>query len=203
MAKYREEHREEKKSYLREYYQKNKQRLLALKKEQRKEEKQLRRARELDLPITYQHLRKIYLKAHPIANPLRQGRHKKREQDLFTARAKIWYQEHKDNLKLARESRKVEIARKVKSWRLQVKVEVLTHYGNDKLACVKCGENRLPCLSIDHIDGGGGKHRKKLFGVDGKSIYYWLIENNFPEGYQTLCMNCQFIKQAEMGNWYV
>jgi hypothetical protein len=31
----------------------------------------------------------------------------------------------------------------------------------------------------------------------GLEFYRWLIKNNYPEGYQTLCMNDQFIKKAE------
>lgn len=79
---------------------------------------------------------------------------------------------------------------------LQLKTEVLTHYGNGKCECVICGENRLPCLSIDHINGGGAKHRR-IIGSGGVKYYKWLKENNFPDGYQTLCMNDQFIKEFE------
>jgi len=73
------------------------------------------------------------------------------------------------------------------------KIEVLTHYGNGKCACIKCGFWDARALSIDHINGGGSKHIKSL----GKPFYDWLVENNYPDGYQTLCMNCQWIKKAE------
>ena len=76
-----------------------------------------------------------------------------------------------------------------------LKVEVLTHYGNGKLACVVCGENRIACLSIDHIHGGGNIHRKVL--RSSGSFYKWLKSKGFPEGYQTLCMNDQFVKRFE------
>ena len=75
-----------------------------------------------------------------------------------------------------------------------VKTVVLTHYGNGKLACIKCGFNNINALSIDHINGGGCQHRRS---VHIHSIYDWLIEHNFPRGYQTLCMNCQWIKKFE------
>lgn len=78
----------------------------------------------------------------------------------------------------------------------QLRLEVLTYYGGGTLACVECGENRLPCLSIDHINGGGHKHRRSL-GISGWMFYRWLRKQNYPLGYQTLCMNCQFIKEAE------
>jgi hypothetical protein len=66
------------------------------------------------------------------------------------------------------------------------KLKVLEHYGKD---CVCCGESNWECLTIDHMNGGGTKHREetKRFGT---GFYMWLIKNNFPEGYQTLCWNC-------------
>ncbi len=28
----------------------------------------------------------------------------------------------------------------------------------------------------------------------GKTFYDWLMKNNFPQGFQTLCWNCNFAK---------
>ncbi len=78
----------------------------------------------------------------------------------------------------------------------QLKVEVLTHYGNQKLACVQCGEDRVACLSIDHIEGGGNKQRKGKLRAS-TAFYRWLKREGYPEGYQTLCMNDQFVKRFE------
>jgi len=75
--------------------------------------------------------------------------------------------------------------------RLNIKQTVLTHYGNEKCACVECGFSDIRALSIDHIKNDGAKHRKS--GI--LKIYNWLVENDYPEGYQTLCMNCQWIKK--------
>ncbi len=72
---------------------------------------------------------------------------------------------------------------------------VLTHYGNGKCACVNCGFDDLRALSIDHIDGHGAEHRRRN-NIKGVEFYKWLIKNNYPEGYQTLCMNCQWIKMS-------
>lgn len=63
---------------------------------------------------------------------------------------------------------------------------VFEAYGGYRCGC--CGETTKPFLTIDHIDGGGVKHRKEI-GID---FYVWLARNNFPDGYQVLCMNCQF-----------
>lgn len=77
-----------------------------------------------------------------------------------------------------------------------LKREVLTYYGNGKLACVRCGFSDIRALSIDHIHGGGTKMRRKG-EVGGWAWYYKLRSQDYPEGYQTLCMNCQFIKREE------
>jgi hypothetical protein len=82
-------------------------------------------------------------------------------------------------------------------YKLKVKTNVMTHYGNGKCACVRCGFDDIRALSIDHINGKGNKQRKETGKNGGGSGYIWLIKNNYPEGYQTLCMNCQFIKSIE------
>ncbi len=77
----------------------------------------------------------------------------------------------------------------------QLKIEVLSYYGNDRCACVACGESRLACLSIDHINGNGCKERTAGgYLYYGYSFYNLLKKGGYPDGYQTLCMNCQFCK---------
>lgn len=65
------------------------------------------------------------------------------------------------------------------------KIAVLTAYGG--LICACCGETHLEFLSLNHLNGGGNQHRKEV-----KNLYRWLIKNNFPPGYNVLCMNCNF-----------
>jgi hypothetical protein len=99
-----------------------------------------------------------------------------------------------------REAHKAEKAEHDKQYRLQLKLEVLKHYGNGKCACVKCGYDKsIAALSIDHINGNGAEHRRGLGIGSSWSFYGWLKKNNFPEGYQTFCMNCQWIKEIEEG----
>lgn len=76
------------------------------------------------------------------------------------------------------------------------KLKVLTHYGNGKCACVRCGFDDVRALSIDHINGYGKKKTKTESIRSGTGLYYFLIRNCYPPGFQTLCMNCQFIKRA-------
>ena len=78
----------------------------------------------------------------------------------------------------------------------EIKARVMTHYGNGVSACVRCGFSDIRALSIDHINGGGYTHRKEIHR-SGNTFNWWLISNNYPLGYQTLCMNCQWIKRFE------
>ena len=85
-----------------------------------------------------------------------------------------------------------------KSLNLREKMAALIYYGGGKMACVKCGFNDIRALSIDHIDGGGKAHTRSIHnGKLGGHFYHWLKCNDYPEGYQTLCMNCQWIKRSE------
>jgi len=96
------------------------------------------------------------------------------------------YIEHRERMRATckryylknKERRKAQIAER----RHEVKVEVLTHYGKGKLACIRCGENQLPCLSIDHINGNGFRHRKMVSPSYrlGAGFYNWLRKENFP-----------------------
>jgi hypothetical protein len=64
--------------------------------------------------------------------------------------------------------------------------ETIDHYGG-KCAC--CGEDHFEFLTFDHINGGGVKHRLEI-GKRGASIVGWLIAQDYPEGFQVLCYNC-------------
>ena len=76
------------------------------------------------------------------------------------------------------------------------KIRVLTVYGNGKLACVRCGFDDVRALSIDHINGGGSEDRRQK-GLKSSGFYGWLQKHNYPDGFQTLCMNCQWVKRFE------
>lgn len=73
------------------------------------------------------------------------------------------------------------------------KILVLSQYSNGEPTCAICGEKRITCLTIDHINGGGRAHRKSIAKRTGTPFYSWLRDNNYPEGYRVLCMNCQWV----------
>jgi len=74
-------------------------------------------------------------------------------------------------------------------WRAQLIKEVFEHYGGVPPKCICCGETIFEFLTIDHLKGGGTKHRKEL-KRNGDHFYLWLRQNNFPLGFQVLCYNC-------------
>lgn len=84
--------------------------------------------------------------------------------------------------------------------RKAIKVMVIRHYSNDTMRCtnpdceVPGGARIFECLTIDHPNGGGNKHRREIKKT-GTSFYLWLILNSFPPEFTILCMNCQFIKR--------
>ena len=73
-----------------------------------------------------------------------------------------------------------------------LRARIFAHYGT---SCACCGATEDLC--IDHVNGGGKDHRIELFGRNNVSLqlYRWLIEQGFPEGYQTLCRPCNTSKR--------
>ena len=91
-------------------------------------------------------------------------------------------------------------AEKAKTKRNQdrCKEEVFAAYGGWKCAC--CGETQKLFLSIDHIENNGAEERRSgLYSGGGTGFYLWLRKQNFPPGYQVLCMNCQVGKHKNGG----
>jgi len=77
-----------------------------------------------------------------------------------------------------------------RKWYDVLRNKIIKEYGG---VCVCCGEEHIEFLSIDHIGGGGTKHRKVLGG--GTSFFLWLKENDFPkDNYRLLCMNCNWAR---------
>ena len=117
-------------------------------------------------------------------------------------RAKRWNDANKDKRRQSN-----------KKHRLKIKMIVISYYSNGTMECAlhhKYFPEENPkvdvrCLSIDHVDGGGARLRRRSERNkngewqkhSGNHLYAMLIKNNFPLGYQVLCMNCQIIKALE------
>lgn len=122
-----------------------------------------------------------------IANPDRtKAAHQRwleRNPGIAQERSRIW---REANLDRARAKQR-EISRILKD-------SAYAAYGGYVCSC--CGETEEAFLSIDHVNNDGAEHRRD---VNRRKIYKWLRDNGYPDGYQILCMNCNFGKARNGG----
>lgn len=104
-------------------------------------------------------------------------RHHRDNPDYYIQRRKAYYEANRETI---RES----FAAKHKAR----KIRVLLAYGG---VCVCCGERNLGLLTLDHKNGDGAEHRRKLgHGKVTTRIYGWAEANDFPDVLQVMCWNC-------------
>ncbi len=71
-----------------------------------------------------------------------------------------------------------------------MKLDVIKAYGGKCKCPGGCSVTEIDWLTIDHIDGGGIRHRKELKML-GQSFYRWLRDHGFPKKeFRLLCYNC-------------
>jgi hypothetical protein len=75
-----------------------------------------------------------------------------------------------------------------KRFYLRMRREAFDHYG---WSCVKCNESNEGFLTLDHINDDGAVHRRK----HGSNLYLWASKNGYPPILQTMCYNCQWVKE--------
>lgn len=92
---------------------------------------------------------------------------------------------------------------KARADRQELKRKVIAHYSRNKIQCAICGNNDIVVLCIDHIDGNGQAHRRAIGRTSGAGFYQWLIQNNYPDGFQVLCYNCNMRKRWEQQEYGV
>ena len=135
----------------------------------------------------------------------------KRKEPEVIAKAKVWQIKYDSDPKNALRKKKyahspITLARR-KTIRDEIRLEVLQYYSkqhskSDIPCCRCCGEkSHVDFLAIDHIAG-----RKEMdsepelvkLGYSslqrGRVLGHWIIENNFPKGFQILCHNCNVAK---------
>jgi hypothetical protein len=86
---------------------------------------------------------------------------------------------------------------KQRSRRIKAKQTILNRYGN---ICTVCGFDDIRALQLDHINNNGNEERIRIGGstkFSGWRFYEYLISIGLPDGYQTLCANCNMIKQLK------
>lgn len=97
-----------------------------------------------------------------------------------------------------REGYKAKKNKKTRDARAALRIEVINHYSNGALCCCRCGYDDIRALDLDHKADNGGEHRRAI-GRRGATydIYAQLKRNGFPDGFQVLCRNCNWIKEIE------
>lgn len=73
----------------------------------------------------------------------------------------------------------------------KIRLQALIVYGGNPPHCRCCGENELNFLTIEHINGGGRKHR---LGKSSQTFCLEIIKENNADKYEVLCMNCNHAK---------
>lgn len=119
------------------------------------------------------HLREYFPEAYQIRKSQQQKSHKRAMQNT-EYRKKFSIRVNMDNVTRYRRYR----------------TQIIQHYSRDTNTCNCCGESHMEFLTIDHINGRNNSPN----GARGIVLMRWLIENNFPEGYQILCANCNLAK---------
>ena len=92
--------------------------------------------------------------------------------------------DEQNKVRYSRPEVKAQITKQMKVLRDRYRQDCFGHYG---WACACCDKTVERFLTIDHVGGGGNNHRKE---IGGKNMYRWLVVNNFPAGFRTLCSSC-------------
>jgi hypothetical protein len=72
--------------------------------------------------------------------------------------------------------------------RQKVKDRVFEAYGGYHCSCPGCSEDNPTFMTLDHVNDDGAEQRKSL--QSSSALFYWIIRNDFPPGFQVLCWNC-------------
>lgn len=124
-----------------------------------------------------------------------QRQHRRKYPELHREYSRNYYNRHKNdpkwrNRRRAYERRYFQLHPEyhttyAREWTRRLRAAAIEHYG---MACACCGESTYEFLCIDHTNGGGNEQRRQL-GCS-RNFYSWLKKNGYPEGFRTLCHNC-------------
>ena len=87
-----------------------------------------------------------------------------------------------------------------RNYRARIRHQIIEALG---AKCLRCGFDDWRALQVDHVNGGGAKHRRTVISL---SRYYKdiLASVQAHDGtYQLLCANCNQIKRYEDGEQYI
>lgn len=117
----------------------------------------------------------------PYANSEKYRAYQREYRNKNIEKLKIYEQNWRDN-------NREKIHKSQKEYSSRIRIAAFEVYGKK---CVCCGESDIRFLTLDHINGGGTQHRLR---IKQANICKWLKANNYPDGFQTLCYNCNCAK---------
>ena len=130
--------------------------------------------------------------------------YKSKEEELRNKRE--YYAKNRERLKEYQRQRRQQPEHKerqqkyTREWKDRTFKKILEHYGK---VCACCGESNQKFLTVDHINGGGTRQRKTHRTDTGtQASWYlrgWIVKNDFPDGFQILCINCNWGRAQNNG----
>ena len=128
-------------------------------------------------------------RAWRLANPGREKANKKayreRDPEAYREMRRLAYTRYAD------ENRET-VRAKARAVREQLRAEAISAYGG-RCACPGCHVHHAELMTIDHINGDGGEHRRQL-GRSTREFYKWLKRQGYPPEFQALCGSCNLAK---------
>ena len=115
-------------------------------------------------------------------------RYREKHREQLRVSERQFYQDHKERIKKA-----------AKTYQRKCREKVVNYYSGNDPKCARCGITDMDVLCIDHVNGNGNAHRRSIGITSGAMFFQWLIKNNFPDGFQVLCANCNLKKRIEGG----
>jgi hypothetical protein len=114
-----------------------------------------------------------------------QRRWRERHPDKVREQKRLYYIRHRQRLRAIRNPGNLARAQRLRQ-------HVLAAFGG---CCQRCGFADPRALQVDHINGGGGKDRRRFRNTE--SYLRAILENR--DAFQLLCANCNWIKKYERG----
>ena len=106
-----------------------------------------------------------------------------------TGKSYVYCKSHRDGRKATKNTYYLKNKKKCndrsKADRRDCRRRFLEMYGGE---CACCGESENAFLALDHVDGGGQKHRRQRGGSYG--VYKDALKSYDPDRFRTLCHNC-------------
>jgi len=180
-----------------EYYQKNKERMDAQSSKWAKDNSELVNQRSRKHRADNLEDARKYGRDWHRNNPIKSKAQGKRYYHSHKAERKAayqkWIEKNRERYLKQQVQYNKDNAEKNSKKRFANRMYVLNYYSLESYPiCARCGEKEIGFLEIDHVKGVIEKD-----GRGGHALVKYIIDNNFPENYQILCTNCNWLKHRE------